>query len=202
MKKTVLILLLMLSCTIAGAADKVPAHPHIEVITTEGTFKLELDGNAAPLTVAHFLGLVDSGFYDGTLFHRIIPGFMAQGGGYTPGFKHKETDDTVPNESGNGLSNLRGTIAMARTGDPHSANSQFFINVANNVGQDATSPNLDPVKDAARGRWGYTVFGFVFEGMDIVDAIVSADSTTNGPGGAPAPIVPIVIKKMSRITYD
>lgn len=202
MKKTVLILLLMLSCTIAWAADKVPAHPHIEVITTEGTFKLELDGKAAPLTVAHFLELVDSGFYDGTLFHRIIPGFMAQGGGYTPGFKHKETDDTVPNESGNGLSNLRGTIAMARTGDPHSANSQFFINVANNVGQDATSPNLDPVKDATRGRWGYTVFGFVFEGMDIVDAIVSADSTTNGPGGAPAPIVPIVIKKMSRITYD
>jgi peptidyl-prolyl cis-trans isomerase A (cyclophilin A) len=202
MKKTLLALLLILSATMACAADKVPAHPHIEVVTTVGTFKLELDGKAAPLTVANFLKLVDSGFYDGTLFHRILPGFMAQGGGYTPGFKLKETADTVPNESGNGLSNLRGTIAMARTGDPHSAGSQFFINVANNVGQDAASPNLDPVKNTVRGRWGYTVFGFVFEGMDIVDAIVNAPSAANGPGGAPAPVVPIVIKTMSRITYE
>jgi cyclophilin family peptidyl-prolyl cis-trans isomerase len=201
MKKTVLLLLLALPCTFAcvadvDAANKVPAHPHIEVVTTQGTFKLELDGKAAPLTVTNFLKLVDSGFYDGTLFHRIIPGFMAQGGGYTPGFKEKESDNTVPNESGNGLSNLRGTIAMARTGDPHSAGSQFFINVANNVA------NLDPVKHTVRGRWGYTVFGFVIEGMEVVDAIVNAESATNGPGGAPAPVVPIVIKKMSRVTYN
>ena len=202
MKKTVLILLLTLAGTIACAADKVPAHPHIEVVTTEGTFKLELDGKAAPLSVANFLKLVDSGFYDGTVFHRIIPGFMAQGGGYTPGFKLKESSETVPNESGNGLSNLRGTIAMARLGDPHSANSQFFINVANNIGQDASSPNLDPVKKTVRGRWGYTVFGFVIEGMEIVDAIVNAESAPNGPGGAPAPVVPIVIKKMLRVTYE
>lgn len=206
MKKTLVLILLALTCTIvtttARAADKVPAHPHIEVVTTEGTFKLELDGKAAPLTVANFLEMVDAGFYDGTVFHRIIPGFMAQGGGYTPGFKEKQWEPTVPNESGNGLSNLRGTIAMARTGDPHSANSQFFINVANNVGQDASSPNLDPVKNTARGRWGYTVFGFVMEGMDVVVKIVSAPSAPNGPGGAPAPVVPIVIKKMSRITYD
>lgn len=185
----------------ACAADKVPAHPHIQVETTQGTFKLELDGKAAPLTVANFLQLVDAGFYNGTIFHRIIPGFMAQGGGYTPGFKLKEPKDTIPNESGNGLTNLRGTIAMARTGDPHSAGSQFFINVANNVGQDLNSPNLDPVKDTVRGRWGYAVFGYVIEGMDVVDAIVSAESAPNGPGGAPAPIVPIVIKTMSRVTY-
>jgi cyclophilin family peptidyl-prolyl cis-trans isomerase len=127
---------------------------------------------------------------------------MAQGGGYTPGFKLKETKETVANESGNGLSNLRGSIAMARTSEPHSANSQFFINVANNVGQDANSPNLDPQKNTVRGRWGYAVFGFVFEGMDIVDAIVNAPSAPNGPGGAPAPVVPIVIKKMSRVSYD
>jgi cyclophilin family peptidyl-prolyl cis-trans isomerase len=202
MKNTLLILLLTLSCTFACAADKVPAHPHIEVETTEGTFKLELDGKASPLTVANFLKLVDSGFYDGTVFHRIIPGFMAQGGGYTPGFKLKETADKVPNESGNGLSNLRGSIAMARTADPHSADSQFFINVANNVGQTATSPNLDPVKKTVRGTWGYTVFGFVIEGMDVVDTIVNAESATNGPGGAPAPVIPIVIKKMSRVTYN
>ncbi len=207
MKKTVLLLCLVLPCTFACMADvdaagKVPAHPHIEVVTTEGTFKLELDGKAAPLTVTNFLKLVDSGFYDGTLFHRIMPGFMAQGGGYTPGFKEKESADTVPNESGNGLSNLRGTIAMARTGDPHSATSQFFINVANNVGQDANSANLDPVKHTVRGRWGYTVFGFVMEGMEVVDTIVAAESATNGPGGAPAPVIPIVIKKMSRVTYN
>jgi cyclophilin family peptidyl-prolyl cis-trans isomerase len=202
MKKTLLALLLAVSCAIAWAADNVPAHPHIEVITTEGTFKLELDGKAAPLTVGNFLKLVDSGFYDGTVFHRIIPGFMAQGGGYTPGFKLKEPGDTIPNESGNGLSNLRGSIAMARSGDPHSAGSQFFINVANNVGQDMNSPNLDPVKDAVRGRWGYAVFGYVIEGMDVVDAIVGAESAPNGPGGAPAPVVPIVIKKISRVTYD
>lgn len=201
MNKTLVALLLVISGAIACAADKVPAHPHVQVETTEGTFKLELDGKAAPLTVANFLKLVDSGFYDGTLFHRIIPGFMAQGGGYTPGFKLKEPKDTVPNESGNGLTNLRGTIAMARTADPHSAGSQFFINVANNVGQDLNSPNLDPVKDPVRGRWGYTVFGYVIEGMEVVDTIVSAESAPNGPGGAPAPIVPIVIKKMSRVTY-
>ena len=202
MKKIVLGLLLILSSTVTFAADKVPAHPHIEVVTTQGSFKLELDGKAAPLSVANFLKLVDSGFYDGTVFHRIIPGFMVQGGGYTPGFKLKESADKVPNESGNGLSNLRGTIAMARLGDPHSADSQFFINVANNVGQDADSPNLDPVKHTVRGRWGYTVFGFVIEGMEVVDTIVSVESAPNGPGGAPAPVVPIVIKKMSRVTYN
>lgn len=201
MKKTLLLLLLVLPYTMALAANKVPAHPHIEVETTEGIFKLELDGKAAPLSVANFLKLVDEGFYDGTVFHRILPGFMAQGGGYTPGFKLKEADSTVPNESGNGLSNIRGTIAMARTSDPHSANSQFYINVANNVGQDAASPNLDPKKHPVRGRWGYAVFGFVFEGMDVVEAIVNAPSAPIGPNGAPAPTVPIVIKKMTRIQY-
>jgi cyclophilin family peptidyl-prolyl cis-trans isomerase len=207
MKKTVLLLFVALPCIFAcmadvDAANKVPAHPHIEVITTEGTFKLELDGNAAPLTVTNFLELVDSGFYDGTVFHRVIPGFMVQGGGYTPGLKPKQAANSVPNESGNGLSNLRGTIAMARTGDPHSADSQFFINVANNVGQDPESANLDPVKHTVQGRWGYTVFGFVIEGMEVVDAIANAKSAPNGPGGAPAPLVPIVIKKVSRVTYN
>ncbi len=202
MKKTLLALVLALTCSFALAADKVPAHPHILVETTEGDFKLELDGKAAPLTVANFLKLVDSGFYDGTVFHRVIPGFMAQGGGYTPGFKLKETADTIPNESGNGLQNERGTIAMARTNDPHSAGAQFFINVVDNVNTNPETANLDPVKHSSRGRWGYTVFGFVFEGMEVVDTIVNAKTFNNGPGGAPAPVVPIVIKKMSRITYE
>ncbi|MDJ0751383.1 MAG: peptidylprolyl isomerase [Woeseiaceae bacterium] len=202
MKKTLLALFLALSCPFAFAADKVPAHPHILVETTEGNFKLELDGRAAPLTVANFLELVDSGFYDGTVFHRVIPGFMAQGGGYTPGFKLKEPSDTVPNESGNGLQNERGTIAMARTNDPHSAGSQFFINVVDNVNTNPETANLDPLKHSSQGRWGYTVFGFVFEGMEVVDKIVNVKTFNNGPGGAPAPVVPIVIEKMSRITYD
>jgi len=207
MTKTLFTLLLAMTFTITCAADvyaadKIPAHAHISVVTTEGTFKLELDGKAAPLTVANFLALVDSGFYDGTIFHRIIPGFMIQGGGYTPGNQSKESDDTIPNESGNGLGNLRGTIAMARTGDPHSAGSQFFINLVDNVEADRNTANLDPTKDAAKGRWGYAVFGSVIEGMDVIDKIAAAKTLPNGPGGAPAPIVPIVVEKMSRVTYD
>lgn len=191
MKNTLIALLLSISCSMAIAADKVPAHPHIEVVTTEGTFILELDGKLAPLTVANFLKLVDSGFYDGTIFHRVIPGFMAQGGGYTPGLKLKEQDNSIPNESGNGLSNMRGTIAMARTSDPHSANAQFFINVVDNL-------RLDP----ATNTWGYAVFGNVIEGMEVVDKIVSVQT---GPGGqfrSDVPVVPIVIKKMSRYTFQ
>ncbi|MDG2108077.1 MAG: peptidylprolyl isomerase [Woeseiaceae bacterium] len=171
-----------------------PTHPHVEVVTTEGTFKLELDSKAAPLTVANFLYLVESGFYEGTIFHRILPGFMAQGGGFTPNFKKKDFKKTIANESGNGLNNIRGTIAMARTNDPHSASTQFFINVVDNV-------QLDPIKSVTQGGWGYAVFGFVFEGMEVVDTIVNAKSQSNGPGGAPAPIVPIIIKKISRISY-
>lgn len=195
MKKTLVALLLTLTCTLASAAGSVPAHPHVLVETTEGSFKLELDGRAAPLTTANFLKLVESGHYNGTIFHRVIPGFMAQGGGFLPGFKPREVKETVPNESGNGLRNMRGTIAMARTGDPHSAGAQFFINVVDNL-------NLDPAKHPTQGRWGYAVFGFVFEGMEVVDKIVNVKTMNNGPGGAPAPVVPVIINKMSLITYE
>ncbi len=195
MKNTLISLLLLIVSGIAAAADKVPAHPHIEMVTSEGTIKLELDGRQAPLTVTHVLALIDDGYYDGTIFHRVIPGFMAQGGGYTPGLKLKETDETIPNESGNGMTNIRGTIAMARTADPHSANSQFFINVADNQ-------RLDPAKDSYRGRWGYTVFGSVIEGMDVVDTIVNSKTGPAGEFSRDVPIVPVIIKKVSRITYD
>lgn len=191
MNKSLIALLLILSCALSGAAEDVPAHPYIEIVTTEGSFKLELNGKLAPLTVGHFLSLVDSGFYDGTIFHRVIPGFMAQGGGYTPSFKLKESDDSIPNESGNGMSNTRGTIAMARTADPHSANSQFFINVGDNS-------RLDP----ADNRWGYAVFGMVIEGMDVVDAMVSTPTGPSGEFRSDVPVVPIVIKKMSRVTFE
>ena len=195
MRNILITLLFLILSPLAAAADPVPAHPHVEMQTSLGTVKLELDGKQAPLTVAHILKLIDSGFYDGTVFHRVIPGFMVQGGGYTPGLKLKETDANVPNESGNGLSNLRGTIAMARTGDPHSANSQFFINVADN-------DRLDPAKDAVRGRWGYTVFGYVVEGMDVVDEIVNSKTGPGGQFAKDVPVVPVIINKITRVSYD
>ncbi len=195
MNRTFLTLLLTLTSALALAADKVPAHPHIEMVTSLGTIKLELDGKQAPLTVAHFLKLVESGFYEGTVFHRVIPGFMAQGGGHTPGLKLKETEETIPNESGNGLTNARGTIAMARTGDPHSANSQFFFNVADNA-------RLDPKKDTYRGSWGYTVFGTVIEGMEVIDEIVNSKSGPGGEFSQNVPLIPVVIKEVTLVTYE
>ncbi len=195
MKKTFLALIFGLFATCGLAADKVPAHPYVKIETTEGNIVLELDGRQAPITVGHFLELVDRGFYDGLVFHRVIPGFMAQAGGFTPGLKRKEDDVTIPNESGNGLSNIRGTIAMARTGDPHSANSQFFINVGNNV-------RLDPKKNTVGGSWGYTVFGFVIEGMEVVDKIVSVQTGPQGQFQSDVPMIPIVIKKLSRYTFE
>jgi cyclophilin family peptidyl-prolyl cis-trans isomerase len=195
MKNAIFALLLGLSSTAALTAEEVPPHPYIEIVTTEGTIILELDGKQAPLTVAHILSLVDVGFYDGLIFHRVIPGFMAQTGAHTPDITLKEDDATIPNESGNGLSNVRGSVAMARTADPHSANSQFFINVADNS-------RLDPGKKASGGTWGYTVFGSVIQGMDVVDKIVNVKTGPQGHFAKDVPVIPIVIKKMSRYTFE
>jgi len=174
--------------------------------TSKGTITCVLFEKEAPKTVANFVGLADGtkewtdpktgkkikkNFYDGLIFHRVIPGFMVQGGGYTPGLELKEDDATIPNESGNGMSNVRGTIAMARTNDPHSANTQFFINVADNV-------RLDP----GNNSWGYAVFGYVIEGMEVVDKIASVQTGPQGKLRSDVPVVPVVIKKMSRVTYD
>jgi cyclophilin family peptidyl-prolyl cis-trans isomerase len=210
--KNTLISLLLLSLT-ACTADQAPPPADtsmattgtapdvafVEVTTSAGNFTLQLNGRAAPLTVAHFLKNVDSGFYVGTVFHRIIPGFMIQGGGYDEDFNLRETAESVPNESGNGLANLRSTIAMARTQAPHSAGTQFYINVVNNVADDPTTANLDPVKHTTQGRWGYAVFGYVIEGMDVVDLISQYETDPNGPGGAPAPIIPVIIENMTRV---
>ena len=195
MKKTLIALFLGLTVTLGLAADEVPPHPYIEIVTTEGTIILELDGKQAPLTVGHILKLVDAGFYDGLIFHRVIPGFMAQTGAHTPDLTLKEDDVKVPNESGNGLSNVRGTVAMARTGDPHSANSQFFINVADNS-------RLDPGKKLVGGTWGYTVFGSVIQGMEVVDKIVSVETGPQAHFAKNVPVIPIVIKEMSRYTFE
>ena len=185
-----LLFLLTFSAT-SLAQDRVPAHPHIKFETSEGTIVLELDGRRAPVTVGNFLGLIDSGYFDGTIFHRVIADFMIQGGGVTPDLKTKEPGDAIFNESGNGMSNMRGTIAMARTGDPHSAKAQFFINVKDNT-------RLDPQPD----RWGYTVFGYVIEGMDVVDAIAQVRTGPGGDFSRDVPIVPIVVKRASRVVYD
>ena len=176
-----------------------PPVAFVEVTTSAGNFTLRLDGNSAPLTVAHFLKNVDSGFYAGTVFHRIIPGFMIQGGGYDEEFNLRETGATIANESGNGLANRRSTIAMARTTDPHSANTQFFINLVDNGSDNPRTANLDPVKSGAQARWGYTVFGYVVDGMDTIDLIAQYETENNGPGGAPAPIIPVIIESMKRV---
>ena len=190
--RNLLYLLFLLTFSAAGLAqDRVPAHPHIKFETSEGTIVLELDGRRAPVTVGNFLRLIDSGYFDGTIFHRVIADFMIQGGGVTPDLKTKEPGDAIFNESGNGMSNMRGTIAMARTGDPHSAKAQFFINVKDNT-------RLDPQPD----RWGYTVFGYVIEGMDVVDAIAQVRTGPGGDFSRDVPIVPIVVKQASRVVYD
>lgn len=141
----------------AGAAGGALANPLVKLETDAGPIVLELFEEKAPLTVANFLSYVDDGFYNGTIFHRVIPGFMVQGGGLTFDFVEKETRDPIENESGNGLQNTVGTVAMARTADPNSATSQFYINVANNTHLDES---------------GYTVFGEVREGWETIDAIL------------------------------
>ncbi|MBI1395351.1 MAG: peptidyl-prolyl cis-trans isomerase [Betaproteobacteria bacterium] len=148
------------------------AEPTVELKTNLGTITLELFPDKAPKTVENFLQYVKDGFYDGTIFHRVIAGFMIQGGGFTKEFEQKATRPPVPNEANNGLHNAVGTIAMARTNDPHSATAQFFINVADNTFLDHRAPT-------PRG-WGYCVFGKVTNGMDVVKAI---EKVRTGPGG-------------------
>lgn len=160
---------------------------HVVMETSLGTLKIELDGDKAPVTVANFLGYVDDKFYDGTIFHRVIPNFMVQGGGFKPGMKQKKTKATIANESSNGLANVRGTLAMARTSDPNSASSQFFINVRDNGFLDQAQ---------AQDRVGYCVFGKVTEGLDVLDKIKAVPTATKaGHGDVPVKDVPILSVK-------
>ncbi len=162
------------------------ADPQVEMKTSLGTIVLELYPDKAPLTVESFLQYVKAGHYDGTLFHRVIPGFMIQGGGFTPDFKQKATRSPVRNEAANGLKNTVGTIAMARTSDPHSATTQFFINVSDNVPLDFRFPTPE--------GYGYTVFGKVVKGMDAVNRIVNVETGPGPAGHANAPVKPVVIE--------
>lgn len=161
--------------------------PRVQVETSAGRFTIQLDAERAPLTVANFLEYVQAGFYEGTVFHRVVDGFVIQGGGYTDDLKLKTVRPAVVNESGNGLSNRRGTVAMARTGEPHSADSQFYVNLADNV-------SLDPKPT----RWGYAVFGHVIEGLETVDDI-GHRATASRAGMQDVPVEPVMIERISIV---
>lgn len=154
--------------------------------TNYGVIKLNLFADKAPVTVANFISYVKDGFYDNTIFHRVIDGFMIQGGGFTPDMDQKETKTPIKNEANNKVSNTKGTIAMARTSDPHSATCQFFINVADNSFLDFTAENSQ--------GWGYCVFGEVVEGMDVVNKI-KAVRTGRFAGHSDVPVDPVVIER-------
>mgnify|MGYP000737151644 CR=1 FL=1 len=170
----------------SGLALAVTNNPRVELETDLGTVELVLYADKAPETVKNFLAYADSGFYNGTIFHRVIPGFMAQGGGFTFDFQEKPTNDPVVNESDNGLSNERGTIAMARTSDPNSATSQFYINLVDNS-------RLDGSAD----KPGYTVFGKVLLGMSVVQQI-AAEPRGQHKAFRDAPNTPVRILKVTR----
>ncbi len=193
----------MLNITVCVAAVTLPAvsvanpkatpanKPKVELTTSVGAIVLELDAGKAPQSVENFLKYVDAKHYDGTIFHRVIQNFMIQGGGFTEDMQRKKTRDPIGNEADNGLKNLRGTVAMARTGDPHSATAQFFINVKDNMFLNHRS------KDS-RG-WGYTVFGRVVSGMDVVDKIRAAKTGAKGPFRKDAPVENVVITSARRL---
>ena len=178
--------LLFVAALVASTAA-LAANPRVELKTNMGTMTLELYPKKAPATVKNFLAYVRSGFYDGTIFHRVIEGFMIQGGGYDQAFNRKPTRAPIPNEAANGLDNDIYTVAMARTGDPDSATSQFFINVADNSFLNYRSPDL--------GGYGYCVFGKVVQGRDVVMRIAKVHTGTAGPFGSDVPLKPVVIEK-------
>ena len=183
----VLTLTVLLCCAaVSGAADA--KNPQVLMETSLGKIRIELFAKEAPISVKNFLDYVNKGFYSGTIFHRVIAGFMIQGGGFTTEFKQKPTGAPIKNEAGNGLKNDRGTIAMARTGAPDSATSQFFINVVNNDGLNCPSPD----------GFGYAVFGKVLEGMDVVDRI-KAVKTGFSMGMQNVPEPQVVIKSVTVV---
>lgn len=186
LKKFLIVAVFLLTAGVACAAPKGSGNPVVLMETSQGTIKLELFEKEAPISVKNFLGYVNKGFYNGTIFHRVINGFMIQGGGFTTDFVQKPTASPIKNEAPNGLTNDRGTIAMARTGMPDSATSQFFINVVNN--RMLNRPNPD--------GYGYAVFGKVIEGMDVVDKI-KAVRTGFHHGMGDVPEQQVVIKAVT-----
>ncbi len=164
-------------------------NPVVIMETSMGTITIELDAEKAPKTVANMLAYIDEKFYDGTIYHRVIPDFMIQGGGFTPDMDQKKTHANIENEAANGLENARGSIAMARTPDPHSASSQFFINLKDN--------DFLNYQSSTREGFGYCVFGKVIDGMDVVDEIAGVKTGNHGPHGD-VPVEAVVIKTFRR----
>ena len=162
----------------------------VEMTTSAGTLRIELDDAKAPLSTANFLSYVNAGHFDGTVFHRVIKGFMVQGGGFAPGMKQKPTQAEIRNEANNGLKNAHYTLAMARTSAPHSATAQFFINATNNTALDHTS-------ESPQG-WGYAVFGKVVDGKDVVDQIEGV-ATGNRSGHGDVPVEDVLILKAVEV---
>ncbi len=171
-----------------GASATPAAATQVQVVTSLGSFTLELNAERAPLTVAHFLKYVDQGQYSGTIFHRVIANFVIQGGGFDGNYKLKAAPVKVVNESGNGLTNQRGTVGMARSQDPHGSDAQFYVNLYDNEA-------LDPNKT----RWGYAVFGKVVQGMEVVDRIGNVATGARGPFKEDAPLKPVVIERIERV---
>ncbi len=183
--KKLLVLLFSFCLALPASAT----NPQLELKTNQGVIVIELDAAKAPKTVENFLQYAKDGFYNGTIFHRVIDGFMIQGGGFEPGMKEKPTRAPIPNEAKNGLRNVTGTLAMARTPNPHSASAQFFINLKDNAFLDY------PGQDG----WGYAVFGKVVQGLDVVQKIGKA-GTGNAGGHQNVPLVPIVIESAKLVT--
>jgi cyclophilin family peptidyl-prolyl cis-trans isomerase len=207
MRPAGLLLCLVLLAPLAAAQDTsaVPegTHPRVRVVTSSGNFVIELDRGRAPRTVEAFLKYVDQGFYSGVIFHRVVAGFIAQAGGYTEGttdgdadgdadgtvdLQPKPVSENVINESGNGLSNLRGTVGFARTTEPHSGTSQFYVNLADNI-------DLNPRPT----RWGYAVFGKVVEGMEVVDEIGHRPTSGRPPFPNNVPVETVVIERIEHV---
>ena len=170
----------------AAKSSQPAANPRVQVVTSQGSFTIELNPERAPLTVAHFLKYVDEGFYSGTIFHRTIPNFVIQGGGYDAELKIKGNPTKVPNESGNGLTNQRGSVGLARPPGPHDGDVQFYVNLNDNAA-------LDP----SAARWGYAVFGKVVQGMDVVDKIGNVATGARGPFKEDAPVQAVVIERIA-----
>ena len=182
----------LLVAPVSGAQEAVPGAglgPQVRVHTNRGAFVVQLNPERAPMTVENFMTYVAEGHYDGTIFHRVILGFLAQAGGYTQNMQQKPVSRAVVNESGNGLSNTRGTVGLARTNEPHSGNAQFYINLVDN-----TELNPRPT------RWGYAVFGEVVEGMEIVDEIGYTPTGAAGEFVEHVPVDPVVIERIEVLS--
>jgi cyclophilin family peptidyl-prolyl cis-trans isomerase len=190
MRKVLAITLIALAARVSLGQETlvISDNTNIRIETSMGDIVVELNVNRAPETVQNFLQYVVDGHYEGLIFHRVAAGFLVQGGGYLPDLTLRPPTHEVPNESGNGLSNQRGTIAMARSNEPHSANSQFYFNLVDN-------PSLNP----RATRWGYAVFGEVVEGMDVVDRIGSVPTGPAGEFDRDVPIAPIIIERITIV---